>query len=549
MNVKRVLWIEDNEKSLNDSIRELFNNVEKKSIDSMHKAIDEMSSKRLYNYDTVVLDIDFRDDNRSDFEYVISKLKERIYLKKDQCQKNSEGEYAFIKENGGYLLFLYLLERGYPSDRIAFLTGNDDIIEKLRIYTEMNKEERSREEIFSLFTEKWNEVEGDYEEFEAIIIKMTSLEREFRATDFLETCEELLERNDYDELLSTIKSVSIATYESQADNPKKYENDMIFRFHRANLKSPEYFSKHENDISEHNLEDAKKWMDEKRSTDKVFRWLALNASAYIEDQWKDENNAMTRKIRKVLYIRGDDNPSYDFGVRSAFSQMYFVYDGLKAMDSLNRLGINYQALCALLFPFEANVSNRASSAKDAKDLKMKRALAYAAKKARNYCAHNNWGGEIGDKDTLYLLMLVLTAILEREQREQIKEWYWEARNLIIGNNNIPTHIDESKIDILIEDLWAQEPCRISDKCGVSKLKSIDTYCAKDYIEVLGWHTSMRKNKNKREKYYIFTLAVYIIKELNSITDNSVEEEYGYGVKTLYDISKLLVDNYCYDDPL
>ena len=40
-----------------------------------------------------------------------------------------------------------------------------------------------------------------------------------------------------DKLLKLIKSVNIATYESVNDNPSEYENDMIFRFHKANLRS------------------------------------------------------------------------------------------------------------------------------------------------------------------------------------------------------------------------------------------------------------------------------------------------------------------------
>ena len=554
--VKRVLWVEDNETALNDSIRSLFDDVEKKSLDSLHKAVDEISSNRLYEYDTIVLDIDFRDDHSSNFPYVIRKLKEKIYLKKDQCQMNADGEYAYIKENGGYLLFLYLLERGYPSNRIAFLTGNQDIINKLKIYTMMNKEELSREEIYKLFRKKWAEAEGDYYDFEAEITSMYNLEIEFREMDFLMECEEVLENGDRgklteeevtDKLLKLIKSVNIATYESVNDNPSEYENDMIFRFHKANLESPKYFTKHEDDISEHNLEDARDWLNSNRTSDKILRWLALNSARYVEDQWRDEDRNMTLQVRELLYLPDeDDDPTYDFGVRNAFRQLFSIYDGLKAADNSDLPGINYQAVFALLIPYEANVINHGSHDSD---LRMRRNFAYAAKKARNYCAHNYWGSALKDKSALFIMMITMTSILDRDQRERehIKTWYWRAAGEIIGDETVPAQADESRIDSLIEQLWNASPCKISSKCeersNVSSSKPLSEYTPRNYVDVLGWHTSMKKNAQQREKYYIFSLAVYIVKVFGDLSDEEIIHTYGLGVKLIHDISKLIVNSY------
>ena len=229
--IKRVLWVEDNERELNDSIKSLFVETEKKSVDSMQKAIEEISSERLYNYDTIVLDIDFRDDRSSNYETVISRLKERIYLNKDQCNEH------YLKENGGYLLFLYLLERGYPSDRIAFLTGNQDIIDKLQIYTLMNRKDLSRDEIIQLFIDKWDEAEKDWERYEELIFNINDsaeyyINPKFLETEFVYACEDALIDDDIEKLKSLIRSLEIFTNDSKRDNGEEFANDMIFRFQK-----------------------------------------------------------------------------------------------------------------------------------------------------------------------------------------------------------------------------------------------------------------------------------------------------------------------------
>lgn len=546
--VKRILWVEDNEKALNDSIRNLFDDTEKKSIDSMHQAIDEISSIRLYNYDTIVLDIDFRDDSRSNFPYVIKKLKERIYLKKDQCKKNENGEYSYIIENGGYLLFLYLMERGYPSDRIAFLTGNQDIINKLKMYTMTNKEDLSREEIADLFREKWTESDGDFEEFEQFISDLDIIDEEYKFSELVDKYEGALIEEDYDRLLDIVKSVDVATYN---DTPSEYENDMIFRFHKANLESPKYFTKHEDEIAEHNLEDARKWIDGNRTTDKVLRWLALVANKYVDDLWKNNSQEMTHQIRNLLYLDEDDDPTYDFGVRNAFRQMAFVYDGLKAIDNYDLPGVNYQAASVLLIPYEAKILNDSSN--DC-DLLMRRNLAYGSKKARNYCAHNYLGSAISDRNTLFLIMLVLSSVLDFDQREReyIKTWYWKAAKEIKGNETIPEYVDDTRIDDLIQALWNSDPCMISNQCEqvahINSEKPLCEYTPRNFVDVMGWHSSMKKKKSKRENYYVFTLASYVLKVFSGLSAEEILEKYGFGIKTLYDISKLKVDSYNFNDP-
>ena len=533
MDIKRVLWVEDNEQQLNDSIRSIFVDAEKKSIDNMQGALLEIASEHLYDYDVIVLDIDFRDDNRSNFDVVIGELKRKIYLKKDQCNE------GYIKENGGYLLFLYLLERGYPSDRIAFLTGNQDIIDKLQIYTLMNRNDLSREEIIELFKKLWNESGNEWEEFERRVFNLSSLEAEFyidpkfTESKFVDQCVDALEEDDIEQLEALIKGVQIVSYDSNKDNVEKYENDMIFRFHTANLESPKYFSKRNNDIPQHNLEDARLWLNEKRSADRIFRWLVLNAGNYVEQLWQSNSTAMTNQVRSILNVHNDNNSNYDFGIRNAFRQMFFVFDGLKAIE---HAGVHYQAMSAMLVPFESNVKRDYISDQD---IILRRKFAFVAKNARNYCAHNYWGSAISDTSALFLLCITLTAILDKSQRSHFSYWYERVRDIITGIDSIPESVDESNIDYLVSDLWANNMVN-NFGCNVPSSKPLANYDCNDYLMVLGWHKNMKTNTTIREQYYIFTLAAYIVKVLSGISDADLINLYGQEVKAIYDISKVIV---------
>ena len=539
--IKRVLWVEDNERELNDSIKSLFVETEKKSVDSMQKAIEEISSERLYNYDTIVLDIDFRDDRSSNYETVISRLKERIYLNKDQCNEH------YLKENGGYLLFLYLLERGYPSDRIAFLTGNQDIIDKLQIYTLMNRKDLSRDEIIQLFIDKWDEAEKDWERYEELIFNINDsaeyyINPKFLETEFVYACEDALIDDDIEKLKSLIRSLEIFTNDSKRDNGEEFANDMIFRFQKANLKSPEYFSKHDDDIPQHNLEDARNWIKEKSEQNKICRWLTLNASDHIEKLWVNNSSAMISQINEVLYLQPVVDVNYDFGIRNAFKQMFYVFDGLKAVE---HKGTYYQAVSALLIPFEARIRN--SSISD-RNISLRRNLANTAKAARNYCAHNYFGSTISDQSTLFILMVTITVILNRNQRSAFSYWYKRAKKEIIGTDSIPETVDEERIDSLVNNLMSSG--KIDDnKCYESCMKPLTSYNANDYLYVLGWHKEMKSRISKREKYYIFVLALHIIKVLEGNSDVDIKNKYGEEVRMLHDVSKVIVNEYNYSDPL
>ena len=116
--IKRVLWVDDHPENEASS---LFDKNETNIVKKLDNALKEISSSHLYEYDTIVFDIDF-ENGLLDRDFVIEEFSKKIYLNDDQKDNK------YIIENGGYLLFIYLLECGYPSEQVAFLTGNPNML-------------------------------------------------------------------------------------------------------------------------------------------------------------------------------------------------------------------------------------------------------------------------------------------------------------------------------------------------------------------------------------------------------------------------------------
>lgn len=83
--------------------------------DNLHDALDTLESN-FGKYDCVIFDIDL---NRGISKDTIYKVKEKLELNGVTIIDNER----FIKD-AGYYLYLYLLKKGFPSERVAILTGN-----------------------------------------------------------------------------------------------------------------------------------------------------------------------------------------------------------------------------------------------------------------------------------------------------------------------------------------------------------------------------------------------------------------------------------------
>ena len=528
-NVKRVLWIDDYP---NNKAGVIFNEEETRIVSSMDDAIKEISGERLYDYDSIVLDIDFENGIKNADE-VIEKLSKVIYLNKDQKEK------SFIINNGGYLLFLYLLEKGYPSKQVAFLTGNSGIIGQLKAYNRQNEKQMSKEDIVNAFIDAWKEFGEDVDEFENYISELP-IDKKYKDSDFVYDCAFMIDEGDMDGLTKMVGDITPTMVTGSVQNTGDM---MIFRFHEANLESPVYFSKNDNDIQGHNREDAKKWLDKNRTDSKISRWLILNAGDYVEKLFRQNTSDMNRGIGRVLR-----NISNDGGIRSAFRQMYYVFDGLRNVE---HRGVYYQAVSAMLVPFDATPGNGGDNALSAvqglsDDERIMRMFASCAKQARNYCAHNSMGSSISDRTTLFLLMIAVNSVLNKTQRHELAWWYKKCCEVINNDIGSTNTFNINKIDTLIAELLSNNKIDINcARVGTDCTK----YTPKDLLYALGYNTQMntasQPDSAVREEYFVFTLATYVVKWLDGVSESDMDKRFGREICMVYDVSKKVVASYLY----
>lgn len=539
--IKRVLWVDDRPQNRAGS---MFDVEETKNVSTMDEALKEIAGSHLYEYDTIVLDIDFEDGLKNS-EEVIKKLIEKIYLNRDQ--QNTQ----FVINNGGYLLFLYLLEKGYPSEQVAFLTGNGPMIQKLREYNLQNANPMSRDEIADKLIQIWNHLEDDDDKYDnfAIEVEKLPIAVEYTDDDFVNDCIDLLDV-DEDESIDEaafrkrIYQVEVRTVTSNAENTGDM---MIYRFHEANLKAPMYFSKNDNDIRGHNRSDAQNWLNERRTLKNVSRWLILSAANRIEQLFRDTDKNMTGNIRDIFReVNGDG------GVRNAYRQMFFVLDGLrsKAAD-----GAYYQAISAMLMPFDASPKKCGNTAAEAvyknargenrritEDEQIRRMFSSCTKQARNYCAHNSFGSTLDEKTSLFLLLISTTSVLCEEERKQFYFWYQKAEEAI-NQKKVNGTDTINKVNDLIQRFVQNDEIDF-EKARVDK--NYQNYSTRDKLVVMGYHIPMTKEAPAvREAYYLFTLAAYIVLWFDGMNGSDVREKFGKEVEIIYNIAQKIVTEYTY----
>ncbi len=534
LDIKRVLWVDDNPDI--DANKIFFDkDVEIDEVKYMKDAIERFSGPHLYEYDAIVLDIDFAENGfpNGTLEYVRDKLKEKIYL----SEKDSNNEY--LEKNGGYLLYLYLLEKGYPSDRIAFYTGNAAMIDQLKLYTELTS--MTKEEIAEEIECIWNKFSDENEDDR----KDKLLDEIKEWTNLPEECRDLIwdeVLNEEFEITNLKKKVLNLELGRETAEVQNTGDKIIFKFHEVNLKEPAYFSKLDGSIPGHNRSDAKAWLDSRRTEENITRWLLLNMASYVEKQYSDENN-MSGQVGSLFVGREDP------GLRNSFRQMFFVFDGIRSVE---HRGIYYQAVSAMLIPFDTNIKDY----QEKRELKATANCRYddvramftlLSKQARNYCAHNYCGSTLTNGSVIYFIMAASLAILTETRRKPVDLWYEKALKMFENRySNSNYNVDENikKIDDLLPALLSKTDAGEYAKIG----KDISDFAPHDKLRYLGWNIKMSKevtNSGLREKYFIFTLAAYVVEWFDHMSETDVEKKFGKGVNIMYRISNMIVAEYEY----
>ncbi len=225
----KVLWIED--------FAEGDQTMDKFDFDQTYvHDVNDFASSLLYinqhygSFDTVLLDVNLElgDIDDGQVQQIMAEFIHEKHLKKLQRNRGQ------LKDNAGFYAFLYLLHKGFPVDRICFLTGYK--------YVDVNtkfKQLRETMEKHRLHTSNQPIDSGElYEHLEAF---MSEADFADIATDFMMFIEEGATTEAYRLLVETEKQVK--ELDESEDHPKDIYGKWDKDFAATGIKQPIGFSK------------------------------------------------------------------------------------------------------------------------------------------------------------------------------------------------------------------------------------------------------------------------------------------------------------------
>ena len=371
--------------------------------------------------------------------------------------------------------------------------------------------------------------------FQDMILELP-INKKYKDADFVFDCAAWIVENNTAELTKAINSIVPEMVTGAITNTG---DEMIFRFHEANLEPPRFFSKNENDIIGCNLEDVGKLLRLHRTTSRVSRWLVLSFGDYLERLFLRDSQAMTNSINNIFR-----NVSEDGGIRDASRQMFFVFDGLRSTQDFG--GLLYQAVSSIMVPFDAKLYNTPSHQFSYSDRDIRRIIAYAAKQARNYCAHNLFGSTISIETALYLLLIVACSLLNRDMRQNLLPWYESSFSAI--KTTIPSQRSSNiyTIDQLFDHYnnLGQIDWHKVNPNGSTPPESLNE---EGKLYALGYNQEMSRNREsdsiRRESYYRFLLATYIYTIFHQYTEDELQRLFGRELVLLYKLSEMLARDF------
>lgn len=143
-------------------------------------------------------------------------------------------------------------------------------------------------------------------------------------------------------------------------------------------------------------------------------------------------------------------------------------------------------------------------------------------------------------------MISLSSVLQKSQREEINFWYVKCQEALF-----PTIIDDpmvclQKIKKLMKLLLESRKIDL----GEAKInKAFDNYSAVDYIYAFSnnceLNNKVEPNTTRRENYYLFILASYIILWFNGASFNDISSQYGDSIYIIYKIAACIINEYQY----
>ena len=144
-------------------------------------------------------------------------------------------------------------------------------------------------------------------------------------------------------------------------------------------------------------------------------------------------------------------------------------------------------------------------------------------------------------------MATVTAMLSKDQRSDINDWYHKVSELLLKGNQCVSYSDNrTKIKRLTKELLRKNSIDVK---SAKVADTIEKYQCRDYLRAMGYNLLMQpeteESRSKREAYYVFTLAAYISYWFNGMKSAEVENRYGEEVCLVRQVAENIVARYVY----
>lgn len=486
--VKRVLWIEDfdggkilDQNDINQKLQS-FGMVETETtvIKSLINGL-EYIDEYIGDFDLVVLDVDFRELGNKD--RCVDKLKDIIW-------DNDLENYNKLRENGGYYIFIYLMNKCFPKERIAMLTGNE---------TGFNQGINIAEKLRKLINEPQNEVnyiieqlEEDEEAFELLGDGIYTIISTIKSGN----------RNIAIEELSRIIKMTNTNNISFDKNPNT-SNYWSEAFKTAKIVPPESFRKESIGDDENNR--FRKWIDERSTVYYKTRGIIIEICNYwlnILEQNNFEEIVLFNKLCKF------DSKITKLDLESMFHQIKINLPIIEPTDGNKKLIYSQIIRIVSLYFDVVNVKhpifnrNLESEFDNKLSVKAKTTYFQIIKLLRNWSSHDKIE-KANDKELIFSLVIAFRALFNIDENSILK--YEERcidylKEINMKQKDITNHLRDTLIDSFI-NLYNNEKLtnkstsvfEILENIGINGVGSYN------YLFRMLWHGMCEHNLMKDNK--------------------------------------------------
>lgn len=486
--VKRVLWIEDfdggkilDQKDINQKLENYGMIKTETTVITSFIAGLEYIDKYFGDFDLVVLDVDFRE--LGDKDKCVDKLKDIIW-------DNDLGNYNKMSENGGYYIFLYLMNKCFPKERIAMLTGNE---------TGYNEGINIAEKLRKLISDSEKEVEYIIEQLEADDEAFELL------GDGINNIINIIENEDRDsaiEELNKISKLSNSTNIKFDKNPNT-SNDWSNAFKEAKIVPPESFRKESMGNSE-NIR-FREWINEKSTPYYKTRGIIIEMCNY----WLIKINQ--KEFENILLFNKLCKPDNRITKLDLEAMLYQIKINLPINEpnESNKTLIYSQIIRVVSLYFDVinvkhTIFNRNLKNEINNQLSVKAKLTYyqIVKLLRNWSSHDKIE-KSNDKELIFSLVIVFRALfnisedLILEYEEKCIEF---LEKINMNEKDITNHLRDTLIDSFI-DLYNNNHLSIRSTSVFEILENIGINAngSYNYLFRMLWHGMCEHNLMKDNK--------------------------------------------------